>query len=61
MQFLTPLEIDVSSPTISPIIYLKQGDNTRGILATLLSSGQIVYLTNETVNIFLQKPDGTKI
>ncbi len=61
MQFLTPLEVDISTPTISPVVYLKQGDNTRGILVTLLFSGQIVYLTNETVNIYMKKPDGTKV
>ena len=61
MQFLTPLEVDISTPSISPVIYLKQGDNTRGILVTLLFSGQIVYLTNETVNIYIKKPDGTKV
>lgn len=53
----TPITIDLITPNPLPVLKAKQGDTARGALITL-TAGSALALTDETVRVFIKKPDG---
>lgn len=52
----TPITIDLITPNPLPVLNAKQGDTARGALITL-TAGSALTLTDETVRVFINKPD----
>lgn len=61
MEIITPINVPLSSLSAVPIVYLKQGDTGRSIQATLIQHGIEWPLDNNTIRIYVKKPDGTKV
>ena len=59
MVITTPIAVDLINPAPLPILNTKQGDSARGILVTLTGDGAILTPTDETISIYIKKPDGT--
>lgn len=61
MEIITPINVPLSSLSAVPIVYLKQGDTGRSIQATLIQHGIEWPLDNNTIRIYVKKPDGTSV
>lgn len=58
---ITPVTVDLVTPSIIRKMYVKQGDDGRGALITLTENGQVYDPTGVTVRIFVQKSDMTQV
>ena len=60
MELIKELTIDLYNPYPLPIVNAKQYDTGRGVRVTL-KAGSDLFTPEGTVNIYILKPDGTKI
>lgn len=58
---ITPVTVDLVTPSIIRKMYAKQGDDGRGALITLTENGQVYDPTGATARIFVQKSDMTQV
>lgn len=58
---ITPVTVDLITPSIIRKMYVKQGDDGRGALITLTENGQVYDPTGATARIFVQKSDMTQV
>lgn len=58
----TYIDVNVNNPDTSyPLVIAKQNDTGRGICASLYSDGELLDPTGNTCQIYIVKPDGTKV
>lgn len=62
MQIVTPVTLDLVNPVPIPVVNVKQGDSSRGVLVSVTAAGNLVTFSNtDTANVYIKKPDGAKI
>lgn len=61
MKIYYPLTIDLYNPYPLPVMSAQQNNIGRGALVTLTAAGAVIEPDNESVQIYIRKPDGTKV
>jgi hypothetical protein len=61
MKIYYPLTIDLYNPYLLPVMNAQQNNIGRGAMVTLIAGGAVIELDHESVQIYIKKPDGTKV